>query len=256
MSNLEFLSYDMVDDEFFKMFKPQYWVMSVLGSVRFKYKDKFVSSTSPLQKLYSLLMTLLVIYSLYYISFQLFTSNLDYFLHGNINKVQFINLTLMYVIIMVGNKCIYAKRNAELIVTLQHVDRILNKSNENYMLLYRRNMILCTAVVIFYIIWYVMFCFGLLHNMYQYAMAAAGLTGFLVEDFEIFHFSSLLIFLRMKIDQINEVMKNKTSKKLEAVEDDDVWSRLVESYKELARAFNLLQQIYGPYVGLRSFYIS
>lgn len=250
MNSLEILRYHLIDDEFIKIFQPIIISQAFLGSARIRVKNKYISGTTSLQKLYSIFLVLATI--LYKLFVDLRTSNINNE-HQTASTLdclaigQLISIYADLSIRVLSDSFLYGDCNANMYVVLQQIDRSLklNIINGKYKNMYKNNLIgviLILSVYILILIWY--------FNWYGWDTIL--FIVFASEEIELLSFLSIIRFLYLRLSYINNFMDKKIKVKWQKYirEDEQIFSNddVLKGFHNLAMAYYLTQKLYAIYV--------
>lgn len=252
MINLEKLSNDLIANEFFKMFKPMYLVMSFLGSTRFQLKDMFISGTSLVQKLYTIIITSITAYAIYQV---IYLNSLILNLSVVMLTIQCVFTYIMYPSIIIKNVFFDCTENALIYVTLQNIDKILklNKNTNNYKTMFVQNCILMSFFISFQLASFISCCwvFSLpgLNILYSFIFYSS----MLVLDCEQVTFACIIKLLQLRLQYVNKLLLKQDQscwQITEYVQDmhHQHWEFILKSFKSIMVVYYLLQKLYGLYV--------
>lgn len=249
MNILENLRYHLIDDEFFKIFQHIIKVQTIMGNARISVNNKYISTTTILQKIYSmslLFVTLLVYdYKLcfgVYFQYKTPSSTLDFLILG-----QHIVISINFIIRSISNSFMYSYKNVKLYVTMQKLDRNMkiNILDGKYEEMYKKNLASIILVLSIYSLSLIWYCdlFG---------WVALVFIVFVIEEIELLSFLSIVRFLHFRLKYVNDLIDIKTKVKWQKYIREnrencsyyDIWN----GFHNLAVAYYLLQKLYGIFV--------
>lgn len=256
MTALEILSYDIIEDSFYNVFKPVYIVQSVLGTVRFKFKDKFISGTTIFQRVYSTIAMCVSVYCLTYISICVFPN-----ISVNEKILRYIQVCIInfsYISLVLNNSFLNRNINKEIYVKLQKIDRLLKIREEDkcYKFLRNYNYVGCAVLFAFYFAWIFVFAYTFLDKIQDMIMTFVAFYAFSVEDLEVVNFIFVIKYLELRAKYINTVLEEtitirfcKDIHRYRSNNKDDT-CRLFYAYHEIAETYHLMQHLYRPFVSM------
>lgn len=263
MSSLEKLSYDLIDDEFFMIFKPVYITKCILGSTRFNIKDKFISAPTIKQKILTVLMIAMSSWAGYFT----FTSKAyDVFLSGksslyllNLGILQFFLTYMLYLAVMIPNAFFNRNQNIVLFIQLRNIDRYLklDKYKGSYKNQFNKTFVVIMAIILFHVIWFIWYI--IFHKTTkEFLFIGVGFIAFIVIEIEMIDFGNILQFLILRLTYINKLLKEKVEFKwrnLIKTSASDVKSKEVsvnffKAFEGVILAYDMLQTLYGIYVSI------
>lgn len=207
-SVVEYVSEDILEKEFVNSFQFALRFQMFLGTCRINMKDRFITSPTILQKLYSisLIMTTTVMYCL---AIYLYYPILFSYDRG-VNSLRFISAIIDYIVFLLN--IIHARfmnidNNSKFYIHLQHTDRIMKINNVNflYRALNRLNvfstMFLFIAISFFTVLTMALSDF----NILPFLGISYSNFSFLIE---VMYCSNILLYFIIRIKFINAVIKN------------------------------------------------
>lgn len=241
----EFLIHHIIEEEFFNIFRPIYIIQTILGSVRVHYKDKYISGTTVRQKIYGFIVTLIALHSFYFLNYKLEINNYD---KDTIfaKTIQFIPMIFMCFSVIISNVFTQTKSNTSIYVAMQNVDRTLKLlGEEDYIKMFRRNLISCVTMFTIYIIMSLSFIITKyqMNSFFNNIVIFLGYMVYSIEDFELLAFLSIINFLHLRIQHLNNMMN-----KLIMFESTKFDEHFAEAYQSIADVYKLLQRLYRLYV--------
>lgn len=262
MSNilyLEKLNEDLIEDHFFVMFKPMYFITKVLGSARFQFKDKFILCTSTTQKIWAIVVSILTSFSLYhlFIGNPFYPSLIDPILLG-LGILHSVLTLITYISVIVSNVFLYTSESSVLYVTLQNIDKILklNERDGRYLYTYRKNIVqlifwcLYQALTFCSYYWYVVD--GPVVDM---VMTVIFYFSLLVLDTENICFSCIIELLQIRLRYINKILNEHLvthDQKLQEYSAPDTFPEksdiILKAYRNITVAYTLMNKLYCVYV--------
>ncbi|XP_045521186.1 uncharacterized protein LOC123712226 [Pieris brassicae] len=207
MAKSEFLSEDILDEEYMKAFEPFHHLQMALGSCRLNIRDRFVSSPTTAQKIFSIccvtITLVLYIYSIrsYFIRYYEFTG----IYVTSIISIVLYYLTFFFNIIHI--RFINCSSNPRFYIKLQEIDRLmnLNKNEKFNNVLYWNNVISAGASVLVLLM---AFCLTMYENA-QYFMGIIGLLySVLTCNLEWLYCADLMMYFFLRIRFINAIILN------------------------------------------------
>lgn len=256
MASLEMMSFNLIDDIFFRMFHPLYLIQTVLGSVRFQYKNKFISEKSILQKVYAAFVCFVGTISLCYIVFVVeanFLKDVKMIIFKVLSLLNFSYITLSYITIIININFFNGHSNAELYVILQNIDRNLRIDFHAYEYIYERNKFIVIFVILFYAIWFI-WNFVVHINMRIVIPSIIFYTAYSAYDYESISFTNILKLLTSRIQHINKTLLSCNNTKLIRIsylnQDTriNICKDILKAMRDVSIAYQLLQKNYGTYV--------
>lgn len=245
-SRLEKLTADILDDDFVDIFRPIQYVHILFGCLRVQMKDGFATSPSKLIALYTTTVWLAHVFIQYHHYTQCRFADGTFFNETHF-KFAYIDINGMEMPLVIYEKFFTdEKRNCDLYVKLQKIDRLLNMDDRK-----KKNVYLAKNIV--YIIW---FCLTLATvitiifniNFFQY-FCFPGLVvtwGPLISYFNgilimviLYYISVRVDFVTKKLEDINRIncennLKNNYPQNGRLLEssnsfDDITWNGLLKS---------------------------
>nr|XP_049696938.1 uncharacterized protein LOC110371773 isoform X1 [Helicoverpa armigera] len=150
---IEYLSKDILDEEFMKSFSLLYYTQRLIGSTRVQIKHRFVTTPSFLQKCHTLISVILLL-GLDYLVIQkydkiLFDRETIYYLSICVTGLQ----TITFLCNIINVRFMNGDANVELFVNLQQIDRRMNINRNKSIttLLVKTNVISLVVVLIMFI---------------------------------------------------------------------------------------------------------
>lgn len=269
---LEILSSDMLQDDFVKCFSPLLFVQMLLGTNRVEMKDRFVTNTTPAQKIYSCFFCLFVTSSALYFDFfykNFLKDNMVlYILYSNGIFLQF----ACYSLNVIQVKFFRQENNLKLYLLLQKIDRYLGLDEHKF--LNKRQFVLNALAVSVLTTGYV---FGYLIHVYSsvekpiYTLfLGLGIISVYIEllvmESQIYYVATRLRFLNNVINvhlnnkkTFKQVDKNWFLKQLWPFDDKfkeiasgvtfknkhETFNKITSSMKCIIDAFNVISYIYS-----------
>lgn len=267
--NFETFNNDIVEEDFFKIFKPMYIILCMTGAAKINYRYKFVCETSILQRLYANFLIALtattfttslrkaVIYNIDPINWR----PMDGFSYLNI--IQLFSTNFTYILLILNNTYCNREKNIQIYIVLQNIDRVLKikEKSKHYKELFNYNRKICLLLLFFYFLWFLLAYKGFtitvkasfnFFTFYHTIVIIIFFMSLIVEDFEMVMFVSFLRFIQFRIKFVNdalvEILKSDDNFiSMKSLELKDYWN-IYTAYRGIARAFNLTHNISRFYV--------
>ncbi|CAF4911936.1 unnamed protein product [Pieris macdunnoughi] len=211
MSNAEYLSKDILEDQYIRSFSPFHYVEVALGTSRIHLRNRFVTSPTLSQKVYSLVCAGLACGLHVYVTITYFEKYYKY----PIIYYTFVSLASMHFMTFACNiihlRFFNTVENQEFYVQMQQLDRMLKVHDciNNMQYLYNIYTVAASILILFC----TFICGVFLH--YLLAIGFIGiLYGVLCCALEWMHCASLLIYFYLRIRYINAIISNHLEGKL------------------------------------------
>ncbi|XP_031763336.2 uncharacterized protein LOC116412714 [Galleria mellonella] len=203
----EYLSKDILDEEFMKMFAPLERVQMALGCYRVDSKHRFVTEPTLYQRIYTIILTAIATV-LYTLMSKMILKNFyeDYYVYNSCLVIIVLHWCLLYSNV-IHVRFVNSEANAKFYIKLQKVEHVMKTSHNKTLniIMYRLNLATITLLLSTYIILYLIVCI----NDLQLAVLAIGTTYFqIVYMLEFAHFTNLLFYFTIRIQLVNGIIIN------------------------------------------------
>ncbi|XP_059045685.1 uncharacterized protein LOC131841387 isoform X2 [Achroia grisella] len=206
MKSTEYLSKDIIDEDLLRSFAPtRYWQL-IIGTCRVDCRDRFVTTPTLYQRLYSIFLLILVLL----IQFQ-FIEVLNVIFHDYqtlyiISVVMIYVQVLIYSLTIIDVRFVHNEKHKELYIKMQDLDNFIKNNNKKslYDCIYKLNIVTVTTILMTLLL--------PLLSSFEGFTAVINMTIMFYTDmtilFEITHYSNLMVYFAMHLRCVNRIIKN------------------------------------------------
>lgn len=207
MKSAEYLSSDILEENYLRSFYPFYFVQKLLGSSRVDARDRFVTAPTILQKIYSFIciFTCLGLYTnvmLYYYK--------KYLQYSNINYIIITTICLHYILYtcsVVNARFFNNNENIKFCIQMQKLDRKLKIDKSKFIndFMFKVNAVTVIVILLILVSLY-------LTALLTQTVVEIGIAGFLFAQLtfstEWLYCTNILIYFFIRIRYINAIIMN------------------------------------------------
>nr|WCC57803.1 gustatory receptor 41 [Papilio glaucus] len=206
--NSEYLSKDILEEHFIKVFESYRRVETILGSCRVDVRERFVTSPTKYHKAYTIAFVVLSTYLyissnnvLYHNKFS--NHSYSYYMYFCVILLSYVS----YICNIIHVRFINSDENTKFLIQLQKVDRLMDiESNKSmYCFMYHTNIITLTVLLLSYL-----FLYGV--TWYENARHALEHLGEFCNEvtfaIEIIHCANTMVFFVTRLRFLNSIILN------------------------------------------------
>ncbi|XP_045487786.1 uncharacterized protein LOC110993867 [Pieris rapae] len=207
MAKPEYLSKDILDEEYMKSFEPFHHLQMALGSCRINIQNRFVSSPTAAQKIFSICCVLITLLLYIYSMNTYFNRYYDF---EGIYVTSIISVVMYYLTFffnIIHLRFMNCKSNTRFYIQLQEIDRLMNvnKNEKLNRVLYLNNLASAGVSVLILLM---AFCLTMYENI-QFFLGFIGLLySVLVCTVEWLYCADLMVYFFLRIRFINAIIVN------------------------------------------------
>lgn len=205
----EFLSNDILEENYIRSFAPLHWFQMILGSCRIDARDRFVTIPTLSQKAYSIVLSVIIL--ILYITVGIITHSHVHYYRG-IWFLTIFSLVLHYIVYIcniIHTRFMNNEDNIRFYIKIQDLDKIMKIEKNKYFHDYLFDInkysviVLCIYTVIIYLS-------DIIHNNSMHAsIAVLGLFCTQCSStLECLYFSNLIVYLCVRLRFINAIIIN------------------------------------------------
>lgn len=261
--NTEYLSDDILEEEFIKCFTPYCYMQMILGSCRIDARDRFVTAPSLFQKAYTVVCIIMGTFAFIYLNYILYSNKFkdDFDLFAMCLSALFLTY-VTYLCIVIDVRFLNCDDNVKFIVQIQKIDRLMGIKNNRKFNAFNRY--LNYGSMSFLAILSIIPCVSM---WYQDYVVGIGMLGVLYSEttsaVEIIFCSNIIMFFFTRLRFLNSIMRNHLQQDIQdvktsripypsvkqicssaAMSHDFISSDTDVYLKEILYAFKKLQDLY------------
>lgn len=202
----EYLSKDILEEDFIKSFLIVYRLELLLGSCRVDAKNRFITTPTIIQKLYTVIISLAAIAGNALIIYAIYPRINDKTVYG-LSVAAIIGHLLTYLCNAIHVRFMNGAKNVEFHLKMQKIDRLMkiDKSKPIYKMLRGANNL---SIILLFGAYVVIFIYALIKFDYDYTMFLSVVFGQFTYIVELINCSSVVVYFVIRLKFINAIVKN------------------------------------------------
>ncbi|XP_052758281.1 uncharacterized protein LOC128202339 [Galleria mellonella] len=238
----EYLSNDILDEDFLSSFAPIRCVQLILGTCRVDGRDRFVTPPTLYQRLYSMILIILICsvqFRIIYIYNQKYN---DYRYVFPIAFTLSFCMISMYLANMIHVRFYGYKDNVKFYVIMQELDHLLKMNQKNII---NQNMYKLNVFTIIFILSIYMIALVIASTQGLSALMTLGITLYIDASFvfETNHCSNIMAYFALRVCFVNCII----TKYLREIVKNEVIDRIIPNYESFIRLFKEFEDKYYDY---------